>query len=220
MGGREFPQDCLFAAPARADVRRSRRGISADARDQDETGDAGRGCTSRDHLSAADVHRLERQAAPLDIGRNRVDHGLGSGDGGGDRGLVAHVSVLDGDPAQTGGLEDAPRPGGMADRDADTRSIAGETPHQPPAQETRAAEDHNRGHGMPLRHAGHTQPAERRALAPHLRPCEGVVTVDGAATMLTDYGECVGLGWRRRSAAARHENLGRHGGRGHGEADG
>jgi hypothetical protein len=78
-------------SPAGADVRRPRFGISTDARDEHEAGDGGRGRTSRRRLGAAHVHGLECLAAPFDIGRNRIHHGVGSGDGGRDRGLVAHV---------------------------------------------------------------------------------------------------------------------------------
>src|SRR6478672_7229805 len=38
----------------------------------------------------------------------------------------------------------------MTDRDADIQSVpGGEAPYQPPTQEPRAAEHHNRGHGIP-----------------------------------------------------------------------
>ena len=129
---RKFPLDRPFAAPACADVGRPRFGISTDAGEEHEAGDAGRGRASRYHLSAAHVHGLECHATPLDIGRNCVHHGVGSGDGGRNRGLVAHVSALDHDQVQAGRLQDAPRRGGMADRDADIQSVPGEAPHEPP----------------------------------------------------------------------------------------
>jgi hypothetical protein len=80
-----------FAAPARADVRGSRLGICADAGDEHEASNSGRGGLSRYRLGALLVHGLERHTALLDIGRDRVYDGISSGDGCGDRGLVAHV---------------------------------------------------------------------------------------------------------------------------------
>ena len=49
---RKFSLDRPFAAPAGADVRRPRFGISTDARDEHEAGDGGRGRTSRRRLGA------------------------------------------------------------------------------------------------------------------------------------------------------------------------
>ena len=95
------------------------------------------------------MHGLEGHAALLDIGRDRVDDGVGPGDGGGDRGLVAHVGAEDCDPIQARRAQGAPRPVGMPDRDAHSRSLGGEALHEPPAEEPRAAEHADRGHGIP-----------------------------------------------------------------------
>ena len=109
--------------------------ISTDAGDEHEAGDAGRGRALALPSRRPHVHGLECHATPLDIGRNGVHHGVGSGDGGRDRGLVAHVSALDHDPVHGG--RSASRRGGMADRDADSQSVPGEAPHEPPTQEPR-----------------------------------------------------------------------------------
>jgi hypothetical protein len=48
----------------------------------------------------------------------------------------------------------------MADRDADIQSIPGKAPHDPSTEEPRAAEHHNRGHGMPPLPGWPARPAE------------------------------------------------------------
>jgi hypothetical protein len=48
----------------------------------------------------------------------------------------------------------------MADRDADIQSVPGEAPYEPPTQESRAAEHHNRGHGMSPLPGWPARPAE------------------------------------------------------------
>src|SRR4029453_2394048 len=67
------------------------------------------------------VHGLESHTAFLDIGGHRVDDGVGPGDSGSDRGLVAHVGVHGRDPIQASRAQDAPRALGMPDRDPYSR---------------------------------------------------------------------------------------------------
>jgi hypothetical protein len=47
------------------------------------------------------VHGLEGHAILLDIGRDRVDDGVGPLNGCGDRGFVAHIGGDDRDPVET-----------------------------------------------------------------------------------------------------------------------
>jgi hypothetical protein len=56
-----------------------------------ETGNASGARLSRYRLGPTYVHGLEGHAAPLDIGRDRVDDGVGPGKSGGNRGWVAHI---------------------------------------------------------------------------------------------------------------------------------
>ena len=46
-------------------------------------------------------------------------------------------------------MQGAARPFGMPDCDAHGRPLGGEAPHEPPAEESRAAEHADRGHGIP-----------------------------------------------------------------------
>ena len=56
---------------------------------------------------SADSHEvlLEGHATLLDIRRDRVDDGVGSRNGGGDRGLIAHIGGDDRDPIETDRLQ-------------------------------------------------------------------------------------------------------------------
>jgi hypothetical protein len=55
------------------------------------------------------VHGLEGHATLLDIGRDRIDDGVGTRNGGGDRGLVAHIGGDNRDPIETDRLQLNPR---------------------------------------------------------------------------------------------------------------
>jgi hypothetical protein len=145
---RERLSDYELAATARPNVRRPRPRIGADPGDEHEPRDAGSRRLLRDSLGALLMHRLESHAARLDIGGNGVDDGVNPGYGGGDRGLVAHVGAEDRDSVQISRSEDVPRPLGRPNRDAQRRSFGGEAPHQPPAEEPRAAEHADHGHGI------------------------------------------------------------------------
>jgi hypothetical protein len=94
------------------------------------------------------VHRREGHAALLDIGRNRVDDGVGFSDGRGDGGLVAHVGAEQRDLVQSRCAQGAPRRIRMPHRDAHTRPLGGEALHEPSAEEPSAAEHGDRGHGI------------------------------------------------------------------------
>ena len=59
-------------------------GIRADAGDKDEAGDASGARLSRYRLGPKYVHGLEGHSALLDIGRDRIDDGVSSRNGGGD----------------------------------------------------------------------------------------------------------------------------------------
>ena len=52
-------------------------------------------------LGPLHVHGLEGQATLLDIGRDRIDYGVSSRNGSGDRGLIAHIGGDDRDPVET-----------------------------------------------------------------------------------------------------------------------
>jgi hypothetical protein len=95
----------------------------------------------RNRPGALLMHRLESYAGLLDIGGDGVDDSIDPGYGGGDRGLVAHVGAQDRDTVQISRSEDAPRPIGKPDRDAQRRSFGGE----PPAEEAGATEPTNSG---------------------------------------------------------------------------
>jgi hypothetical protein len=74
--------------------------------------------------------------------------------------------------------EDAPRAIGRPNRDAQRRSFGSEPPNEPPAEETRAAEYADRGHGIAFSMAEKTGICIRRAVersgdAQHLRPRYG-----------------------------------------------
>jgi hypothetical protein len=99
------------------------------------------------------VHSLEGNAALLSIGRDRVDDGIGSRDGGGDRGLIAHIGGNDRDPIDTNRSQLNPRRVWMPHSDAYSHPLGGQAVDQSPTEETRTAEYHNRGHHL-LRHAG------------------------------------------------------------------
>jgi hypothetical protein len=91
------------------------------------------------------MHRLDSYAGLLDIGGDGVDDSVDPGYGGGDRGLVAHVGAQDHDMVPINRSEDAPRPIGGPNRDAQRRSFGDEPPHEPPAEEAGAAEPTNSG---------------------------------------------------------------------------
>src|SRR2546425_5430266 len=147
-GALERLSDYELAATARPDVRRPRLRIGADPGDEHEPRDAGASRLLREPLGAFLVHRPESHAGLLDIGRDGVDDGVGPGHGGGDRGLVAHVGAQDRDTLQISRWEDTARPIGRPNCDAQRRSFGGEPPHQPPAEEARAAEHADRGYGF------------------------------------------------------------------------
>jgi hypothetical protein len=142
--------DRAFATAARADVRRSGLGISADAGDKHEAGNTGSGRLPCERLGTSLVHGFERYAGRLYIGGNGVDDGVGSGDGGGDRDLVAHVGAEDRNPVQARGSQSAARSVGMPDRDAHRRSLGGESLDETPTEEAGAAKHADRGHGIPF----------------------------------------------------------------------
>jgi hypothetical protein len=81
--------------------------------------------------------------------------------GRGDRGLVAHVGAKDGDPVQAGRTQRVLRLLGMSDRDAHSGSLGDEAPHEPPAEEPRAAEHDDRGHGIPPGILDHGDPSSK-----------------------------------------------------------
>jgi hypothetical protein len=100
----------------------------------------------------------------LDIGGDDVDDGVDPGYGGGDGALVAHVGAEDRDTVQINRSEDAPRPIGRPNRNAQRRSFGGEPPHESPAEEARAAEHADRGHGIAFSMAEKTGICVRRAV--------------------------------------------------------
>jgi hypothetical protein len=128
------------------------RGISADAGDKDETGDAGRDCLPRYGLCPLHVHGLEGHATLLDIGRDRIDYGVSSRNGGGDRGLIAHIGGHDHDAVETNRSQLNARRVWMPHGDAYSHAFGGQAVDESPTEEPRTAEHHDRGHDL-LRHA-------------------------------------------------------------------
>jgi hypothetical protein len=125
--------------------------IGADPGNEHDPRDAGSGRLLRERPGALLMHRLESRARLLDIGGDGVDDGVGPRYRGDDRGSVMHVSAEQGDAGQDSRGEEAPSPIGRANRDAQRRSFGGEPPHEPPAEEARAAEYYaDRGHGIAL----------------------------------------------------------------------
>ena len=59
---------------------------------------------------------FEGYATFLDIGRDRVDDGVGPAKSGGNRGWVAHIGPKDGNIMQAGGPEDTASLVGMSNR--------------------------------------------------------------------------------------------------------
>jgi hypothetical protein len=143
--------DQPFAAPARANVRRNGRGIGADAGDENEASDTGSSRLARKRLRALLVHGLERYAARLDIGRDRIDDRVGPDDSTGDRASVTHVSAEDCDPVQARLTQRPSRLVGMPDGDVHSHSLGSEAPHDTLAEKPRAAEHAHRGHSIPSR---------------------------------------------------------------------
>ena len=68
-------------------------------------GTASRDCLPRYGLGPLHVHGLEGHATLLDIRRDRVDDGVGPRNGGGDRGLIAHIGGDDRDPVEIDRLQ-------------------------------------------------------------------------------------------------------------------
>ena len=66
---------------------------------------------------------FEGYATFLDIGRDRVDDGVGPAKSGGNRGWVAHIGPEDGNIMQAGGPEDTASLVGMSNRDAHRRPV-------------------------------------------------------------------------------------------------
>ena len=99
------------------------------------------------------MHGLEGHATLLDIGRDRIDYGVSSRNGGGDRGLIAYIGGDDRDPVETHRSQLNPRRIWMPHSDAYSHALGGQVVHQSPTEETRTAEHHDRGHHL-LRHAG------------------------------------------------------------------
>jgi hypothetical protein len=129
---------------------RSGLGIGADAGNENEAGDTGSSSLPRDSFGALLVHRLERYAPRLDIGGDRIDDGVGPGEDGGDRGLVAHVGAEDRNPVQACRVQSAARAVGMPDRDAYSCSLGSEAAHEASTEEAGAPEHADRGHGIPF----------------------------------------------------------------------
>lgn len=128
-------------------------GIGTNAGDKHEARDAGRDSFPRHGLGALHVHGLEGHVTLLDIGRDRIDYGASSGNGGRDRGLIAQIGGDDRDLVETHRSPLNPRWIRIPHSDAYSHALGGQAGHQSSAEETRTAEHHNRGHHL-LRHAG------------------------------------------------------------------
>ena len=94
------------------------------------------------------MHGLEGHTTLFDIGRDRIDYGVSSRNGGGDRSLIAHIGGDHRNPVET---HRSPRRVRMPYSDAYSHALGGQAVHQSPTEETRTAEHHNRGHHL-LRH--------------------------------------------------------------------
>ena len=122
--------DQSFAAPARANVRRTGLRIGADTGDENEASNTGTSRLPCKSLGALLVHGLERYTASLDIGRDCIDDRIGLGDGAGDRGSVTHVGAEHRDPFHARRTERNSRLVGMPDCNAHSHSLGSEAPHE------------------------------------------------------------------------------------------
>jgi len=94
------------------------------------------------------VYGIERHAALFDIGRDGIHDRMRSGDGGGDRGSIAHVRAMDRDPFDDV-AQRAFRGVRMTHRDAHVCAVGDEAPNDPPPEKSRPAK-----HGRRRRHRG------------------------------------------------------------------
>jgi len=97
------------------------------------------------------VHGLEGHAAPLDIGRDRIDDGVSSRNSGGDRGLITHIGGDDRDPVETQRSQVNPRSVWMPHSGAHSHAFGDQAVHQSPTEEPPTAEQHNHGHDLAIR---------------------------------------------------------------------
>src|SRR6267378_4379077 len=176
---RKYLLDRAFAPSARADVRRTGVGIGADAGNEDKAGDTGSNSLPCERLGALLVHGLERHASRLDIGGYRIDNGVGTGEGGGDRGLIAHVGGEDRNQVQARRVQRAARAIGMPDRDAYSRSLGSEAPHKASTQEAGAPEHADRE--MTAATAHEAMPGPRLPMAASSAPMSAVTTTTNKA---------------------------------------
>jgi hypothetical protein len=91
---------------------------------------------------------FEGYATFLDIGRDRVDDGVGPAKSGGNRGWVAHIGPKDGNIMQAGGPEDTASLVGMSNRDAHRRPVGRQTFNGSQTEEARPPENDHRGHAV------------------------------------------------------------------------
>ena len=123
-------------------------GIGANSGYKHEPRNPGRSCLPRYILSPSYVHGLERHSTLLNIGRDGVDHGVGLLNGGGNRGLIAHIGGDDRDPLETHRSQLNPGPVGMPHGDACSHPLGGQAVYQSPTKETPTAKHDNRRHHL------------------------------------------------------------------------
>ena len=104
-------------------------GIRADTGDKHEAGDAGRDRLPRYGFGPLHVHGLEGHATLFDIGRDRIDYGVSSRNGGGDRGLIAHIGGDNRDPVESHRSQLNPRRVRMPHSDAYSHALGGQAVH-------------------------------------------------------------------------------------------
>ena len=75
-------------------------GIGANSGYKHEPRNSGRSGLPRYILRPPYVDGFEGHSTLFDIGRDRIDHGVGSDEGGGDGSRVAHAGAAESDPGQ------------------------------------------------------------------------------------------------------------------------
>ena len=91
---------------------------------------------------------VEGHPTLLDVGRDRVDHDVGLGNGGGNRGLIAHIGGDNRDRLETRRSQLNPGRVRMPHGDAYSHPLRGQAVYQSPTKETPTAKHDNRRHPL------------------------------------------------------------------------
>jgi hypothetical protein len=123
-------------------------GIGANSGYKHEPRNPGRSGLPRYSLGPSYMHGFEGHSTLLDICRDRVDHGVGLFDGGGNRGLLAHIGGDDRDPFETHRSQLDPGRVCVPHSDTYSHTLGGQAVYQSPTQETPTAKHDNRRHPL------------------------------------------------------------------------